>query len=70
MWGLFPWLPKNLLQKRLENHMQYIFLCDWLLMRENPATVPEKDIAKVMCIVTVCAIIKCLLFSVLCGTMP
>lgn len=45
-WGLFPLLPKSLLQKRLEHHINYIFLCDWLLIQENPTTVSEKALQK------------------------
>ena len=48
MWGLFPWLPKSYLQKRLVDHMNYIFLCDWLLKQENNASISEKDIARVI----------------------
>lgn len=40
-------LPNSILQKRLEKHMNYIFLCDWLLRHENPATIQEKEISKV-----------------------
>eukprot|EP00731_Ephydatia_muelleri_P010581 Em0005g1167a len=46
VWSLSPLLPNSILQKRLEKHMNYIFLCDWLLRHENPATIQEKEISK------------------------
>ena len=46
VWGVSPLLPKFFLQKRLEQHLNYIFLCDWLLRHENPADIQEKEVSK------------------------